>query len=159
MKWFHNKSFLIKIVNDTPDDGNDSKEIDVVEEVKGHFEKHKYIYIGVGVAVLVGVTWYITRRKVAPYLIPSTNGGLKATQFPTVTIAPVFNTDVSTTVNLGGYTAKIVKRMSDGEMWGTITEAAEAAGSSVSLMSRHLNGHKPNVYGEIYKIVGLGTLK
>jgi hypothetical protein len=153
LKWFHNKSFLIKIVNDTPDDGSDSKEVDVIEEVKGHFERHKYIYIGVGVATLVGATWLITRRNAASYFIPSTNGGLKAAQLPPI----VINNTNHVSVNLGGYMRKIVSCVETGEMWPSVKAAAEATGNSVSYMSQHLNGHTGPLQGLHYVIEGIGT--
>lgn len=112
------------------------------QAVKLHVKKHKMKY---AVGSTIVVTYLVTRQF-----------GVR-----TVTIAPVFNNTANptfnNTVNLGGHMTKMVKRMSDGKMWETVTSAAAEAGSSVDLMSKHLNGHKPDVYGEVYKIVGVGT--
>jgi hypothetical protein len=77
-------------------------------------------------------------------------------------ITPVFNNHnignvVSTVVNNGGHMHKIVQCLETGEIWTKVTDAAEAAGTSLAYMSRHINGHKPDVFGKHYKIIGLGT--
>jgi hypothetical protein len=79
---------------------------------------------------------------------------------PIITIAPVFRPvfNNSNMVNNGGHMRKLVKCLETGEIWETVTESADQAGSSLSLMSRHLNGHKPDVYGKHYEIIGIGTI-
>jgi len=61
------------------------------------------------------------------------------------------------TVNNGGHMHKIVQCIETGEIWEKVTDAAEAAGTTLSYMSRHINGHKADVFGNHYKIIGLGT--
>lgn len=119
-----------------------------VQGIKAHVKKHSTKYtVGTAIVVTAGVTYCVTRQF-----------GVK-----TITVAPVFNNmptfnnDNSSLVNFGGHMTKMVKRLSDGKMWETVTEAANEAGCSLSFMSRHLNGHEQNVYNEVYKIVGVGT--
>lgn len=107
------------------------------QAVKLHVRRNKKLYVGIGIGAFVVMA---TRR-------PTIN------VVNTATANPVFNNSV----NFGGHMTKMVKRMSDGAMWETVTEAAKEAGVSLSYMSRHLNGHESDVYNEVYKIVGIGT--
>jgi|SRR5580765_3792192 hypothetical protein len=109
------------------------------EKIKGHFRKNKerYLFFGLGAVVVLAI------RK-------------------PIVIAPVFNNHnipvfSNTNTQFGGHAYKIVKNLETGEIWETVTEAARAVDAPLSLMSRHLNGHKPNVYGKHFEIVGLGT--
>lgn len=96
-------------------------------------------------AAVAGITVFVLRGRSAP------------TQIIT-NVTPVFNNDNSSSVvNFGGRMTKIVKRVSDGKVWEKVTEAAEEAGTSASFMSRHLHGHKPDVFGEEYRIIGIAT--
>lgn len=115
----------------------------MLDRVKAHVGRHKVAYSLGTVVVIAGVAYYV---------------GVRAGS-PTYSVGPVFNNVINNdgSVNFGGHTTKMVKRLSDGAMWETVTEAAEANGAPLSLMSRHLNGHKPDVYNEVYKIVGIGT--
>ena len=119
-----------------------------IDKMTDHIKRHKTEYIvGSSVVVTAGVTFLLTRR----FAIQSISVA------PVFNNMPIFNNDNSSLVNFGGHTTKMVKRMSDGAMWEKVTEAAAENNAPLSLMSRHLNGHKPDVYGEIYKIVGVGT--
>lgn len=59
--------------------------------------------------------------------------------------------------NFGGHMVKLVKCVETGEIFGSVTEAAEAAGVGRSAMSKHINGHTDHIFGKAYQIVGLGT--
>ncbi len=109
------------------------------QAVKLHVKKNQKFYVGFGAGALV----ILVVRRPSVRIVN--------------TVTPVFNNNNSNVVNLGGHMTKMVKRLSDGKMWETVTEAANEAGVSLSFMSRHLNGHEPDVYNEIYKIVGVGT--
>ena len=118
-----------------------------LDRVKTHVKEHQKAYWVGSVVVVAGVTYILTRR-----LGPQT-----ITVAPVFNNIPIFNNDNSSLVNLGGHTTKMVKRLSDGEIFEKVTEAAADAGCSVSKMSRHLNGHSPHLYDEVYKIIGVGT--
>jgi hypothetical protein len=115
-----------------------------LDRVKRHLKENKKTYL-IGAGCLAA--GYFLRRpgttaiinNVAPNIAPS--------------IAPVFN-NVS---SFGGHMTKMVKRLSDGKMWETVTEAAAEEGFDLSRFSRHLNGHTEHLNGEIYAIIGIGT--
>ena len=62
-----------------------------------------------------------------------------------------------TNVNMGGHAKKIVRRLSDGKLFGSVQEAAIEAGVSQPLMSNHLNGRSALIRGDKYEIAGLST--
>jgi len=119
----------------------------IKDQVKNHINEHQAKYWTGSLVMVVGVTYIVTRSFGVQTIYVS----------PVFNNMPTFNNDNSSLVNFGGHMTKMVKRMSDGKIWEKVTEAASEAGVSTSFMSRHLNGHEPNVYNEIYKIVGIGT--
>jgi hypothetical protein len=76
-------------------------------------------------------------------------------------IAPVFNN----TVNNGGYCTKIVQRLSDKEIFEKAGDAAFEIAEKYGLtheyarqlLSKHLNGKLPDVFGETYKVIAVST--
>jgi hypothetical protein len=115
------------------------------QEISAHVDKYKYVYIaGATGAAFGALAVLLLRGHSAPTQIFNTNN-----------VTPVFNN--TSIVNNAGHMTKIVKRLSDGKMWETVTEAAAEEGVPLSMMSRHLNGHLPNVYGQHYTIAGLST--
>lgn len=132
------------------------------QKVKGHFKKYKVKYIVGGTCLVAGGTigYYVSKHyhgvnmnvisKVEP-----TNVAIGKD----ITIKNKTNiTNNVTNVNMGGYATKIVKRLSDGELFPTVGEAAKEAGVDKSVMSKHINGHSNDVNGEKYKIYGLGVV-
>lgn len=126
-----------------------------IRNAKQHVEKYQVVYATVGGSALTLVAVKLFGR---PQVIVKGAGDLPAI-VNTIHNTPVFNNhNIGNQLNsFGGHMTKLVKCIETGEMWETVTDAAEAAGSSLSLMSRHLNDHKDDVYGLHYKIVGLGT--
>lgn len=49
---------------------------------------------------------------------------------------------------------KHVEKVSSGEIFGSVTEAAKAAGVDVPAMSNHLNGRRKHIHGETYRFTG-----
>lgn len=49
---------------------------------------------------------------------------------------------------------KHVEKVSSGEIFGSVTEAAKAVGVDISAMSNHLNGRRKDIYGETYRFTG-----
>ena len=131
------------------------------QKVKGHFNRNKGKYIVGGTCLVVGgaVGYYVSKHyhgvsmdvisKVEP-----TNVAIGKD----ITIENKTNiTNNVTNVNMGGHTKKIVRRLSDGKLFGSVNEAAIEAGVPQPLMSNHLNGRKENINGDIYEIAGLST--
>ncbi len=70
-------------------------------------------------------------------------------------ISPIFNN--TTQVTLGGYAHNVVKCLETGQIWESVTKAAEDVGVTVSTMSKVLNGHSDGVQGLHYAIIALGS--
>lgn len=120
--------------------------MELFDRAKAHVSRNRTAYIiGTTMVLTGGATYFVTRQMMIKQ----------------ISIAPVFNNmptfNNDNVVNFGGPMNKIVRRESDGMVWEKVTDAALANDASVSLMSRHVNGHKPDVYGETYKIIGIGT--
>jgi|SoiMethySBSTD1v2_1073268.scaffolds.fasta_scaffold1166464_1 hypothetical protein len=123
-----------------------------IRKVKTHVEKYQTVYAVVGAS---GLTLVAVKLFGKPQVIVK-----GASELPAIAInnMPVFeNHNIGNQQTFGGPMTKLVKCLETGEVWETVTEAAEAAGASLSLMSRHLNGYKDHVYDKHYKIIGLGT--
>lgn len=117
------------------------------QKIKQHVKDNQVAYIsGVG-GVTVG----------ALGVLLLTRSPMQFTNNVAPVIAPVFNNDNSSVVNLGGPMTKMVKCLETGEIWEKVTYAAEDAGVTLHKMSQHLNGHKDHVNDLHYKIIGLGT--
>jgi len=120
-----------------------------VNAVVNHVEANKKTYlVGMGGAAVGGGMALMFKSR--PNITQINN-----TVAPS--IAPVFNNDNSAMVNFGGTMSKIVKRTSDGKIWETVTEAATEEGVTLPMMSKHLNGRSPHIYGQTYEIIGLRT--
>lgn len=128
-----------------------------IRKAKAHVEKYQLVYAAAGSSV---ITLVAVRTFGGPQVIVREAANLPAVINNTVApvIAPVMNNIGNQQTNtFGGPMTKMVKCLETGEIWETVTDAAEAAGTSLAYMSRHLNGHKDHLYDKHYKIIGLGT--
>src|SRR5690625_753647 len=133
----------------------------VGQKVKGHFKKHKVKYIVGGACLVVGGTvgYYVGKHYYGGIMDVITK-----VEPTNVAIGKDINienkTDITnnvTNVNMGGHVRKLVRRLSDGKLFGSVNEAASEAGVPQPLMSNHLNGRKDNINGDTYEIAGLST--
>ena len=133
----------------------------VGQKVKGHFKKHKVKYIVGGACLVVGGTvgYYVSK-----YYHGVSMDVISKVEPTNVAIGKDINienkTDITnnvTNVNMGGHVRKIVRRVSDGKLFGSVNEAASEAGVNKSAMSSHLNGKRDFINGEAYVIEGLAT--
>ena len=133
----------------------------VGQKVKGHFKKHKVKYIVGGTCLVVGgaVGYYVSKHYHGISM-----DVISKVEPTNVAIGKDINienkTDITnnvTNVNMGGPMRKIVRRLSDGKLFSSVTDAAEDAGVSLPTMSNHLNGRKDHVNGEQYSIEGLAV--
>lgn len=126
---------------------------DKIERIKKHLNENKIAYITGGsclvIGVLVGVGF--KSRPVPTQIINTVAPVIDVSP----SIAPLINT--SSAVNFGGHAHKFVKCAETNEIWETVTETAEAAGVSLSRMSRHLNNHLGPINDKHYSIIGVGT--
>ncbi len=125
---------------------DDAKRRRIIDRIKLHVETNKELYI-VGASCLYAGYTFGNHRSThivnSPIISP--------------VISPVFNNDNSSIVNFGGHMTKIVKCLETGEVWEKVTEAADAVNAPVSVMSKHLNGHKDHLDGLHYQIIGVST--
>ena len=113
-----------------------------IKQVKEHLNNNKKTYIvGIASAATVAVVMALMNKKQATTIIN--------------TIAPVFNNTQAS--DLGGYLRKIVYCEELDQYFSSVTEAAKAAGVSLVDMSRHVNGHRPDVRGNHYRIIGVAN--
>ena len=148
MRWFRNKSFVVKMV--------DSNDVDQAEET-----------VVIDIDKTVDKTVQAVLMVMGAYMVLSTArqlliGHPDPSQI-TNTIAPIFNNDNSSVVNFGGTVSKIVKCVETGQTWEKVTEAAAGAkdgiGVPLSVMSKHLNEYPgyEDVGNLHYKIIGIST--
>ena len=133
----------------------------VGQKVKGHFKKHKAKYIVGGACLVVGGTvgYYVSKHYHGASMDVITK--VEPTNVAIGKDITIENkTDITnnvTNVNMGGHVRKLVRRLSDGKIFGSVTEAAAEAGVPQPLMSNHLNGRKDHINGDTYEIAGLST--
>lgn len=115
-----------------------------VQMIKLHLRENKEAYIAGRVCLVIGIVGTLVFKSRPTHIIN--------------TVAPVISPVFNNSVNFGGHAHKFVKCLETNELWETVTESAKVAGVELSRMSRHLNGHIPNINGLHYEIVGLGTI-
>lgn len=127
-----------------------------IEKIKNHLKEHKREYL-IGGSCLVGgvLIGAMVKRPIyiqANAALPPTTVNVNT---PVNNNIPVHNNiRLDNSVAMGGYTSKIVKNMNTGELYGSVSDAAAAAGVSLTTMSKHINGKTDHVYGDIYEIIG-----
>lgn len=134
-----------------------------MSKVKEHFERNKKLYIGVGVGVgVAGITWLLMRTRMPTALqfgplaeLPCSTKELPGSSFSNISGTVIANNTAP--VIFGGYSRKIIQNMTTGQIFESVGDAAEHANVSFSMMSRHINGHMDNIYGDAYRIIGLNT--
>lgn len=133
-------------------------------KVSTHLQENKQTYLAVGVAVptaFVAGKYFQRPIEVTVDFKPIINN----TPIFNNTIAPVMKNIIKNTVNNGGHCTKVVKRLSDDQLFEKAKDAALdlAQRNGVSyetartVLSKHLNGHIPDAYGEIFRIVAVST--
>lgn len=140
---------------------------EAVRSVKQHVEKYQVVYATIGGSALTLVAVKLFGK---PQVIVKGASELPAVinNTPifnnTPVIAPVMN-NIGNVVENGGHCTKIVQRLSDKEIFEKAGDAAFdiAQGHGITLdrarwmLSKHLNGHLDDVFGETFKTIGLST--
>lgn len=137
-------------------------------KIKAHVKRNedRYVSFAAGAisgAVLFGVHAYLNgygQTTINGDVVENVGGGNASSNIENVVaVNSPITIDQTTNVinNFGGHMVKFVKCVESGEIFGSVTEAAEAAGVSHSAMSKHINGHTDHIFGKEYQIVGLGT--
>ena len=138
---------------------NEDKKPTKWERVKNHFREKRNLYLAGGVCLVAGA--------VLGYSLKDEGDDVKMEALGDINLGDINfgelektthnTTNNVTTVNMGGPMHKIVKNTSTGEVFESVTAAAESAGVSTSSMSKHVNGHTEHIFGDEYEIVGIGT--
>lgn len=123
------------------------------ERVKNHFRENRNLYLIGGVCLAAGAVFGYSLKDEGDDFALEAGGDMALGDMDKST----HNTTNNVTVNMGGPMHKIVKNTSTGEVFESVTDAAESAGVSVSTMSKHINGHSDHIYGDEYEIIGVGT--
>lgn len=155
--------------NDTPDkDEVARQEASVVSKNKPSTTKlikrwatEKYnerpdLYKGIGIGVVatmtvVGVILLVQNGKKLPQIVNINKP---------MAVAEGGNACAHATATaFGGPQRKLVENLDTGEIFKSVTKAAESVGVSVPAMSKHVNGYPDwdNLNGQHFAIVGLGT--
>jgi len=116
-----------------------------IEKIKAHFGEYKDIYITAGVSFVVGGVCVLVFKS-RPTQIINTVAPV---------IAPIFNN--TNQVTFGGHAHKFVKCFETGQIWESVTDAANDIGTTLPTLSKVLNGHTEHFDGKHYVIVGLGS--
>jgi hypothetical protein len=127
-----------------------------VEKIKAHVVKNKKTYI-VGLVGAASTTAVLVLKS-RPINIINANA-------PVFNNTPVFNNNVNNIVANPGYLCKMVQDLETKEIWGSLGELAEmlaekhdiALSTARSNLSKHVNGHHPDLYGSHYKAIALRT--
>lgn len=132
---------------------NEDKKPTKWERVKNHFRENRNLYLTGGVCLVAGVVLGYSLKDEGDDVKMEALGDINFGELDKST----HNTTNNVMVNMGGPMHKIVKNTSTGEVFESVTDAAESAGVSVSTMSKHINGHTDHIYGDEYEIIGVGT--
>lgn len=114
----------------------------MIDNVKAHLQEHKTAYL-VGGTLIVGVTIGIAlARKPAVYMA---EGDIFANK------APVTKTVVTFIEN--STPSKPVHLVGTNLYFNSLNEAARKTGHSLSRISKNVNGHIPDVNGDVFELL------
>jgi hypothetical protein len=144
MRWFRNKSFVVRVVN--TNDVDQTEETVVIDIDKTVDKTVQAVLVVMGAYMVLSTTRQLIVGHPNPAQI-------------TNTVAPVISPVFNNVVNNGGHIRKIVLCLETGERWGSVTDAAKAQGKNVPLMSQHLNHPDavPHINNLTFMIEGLAT--
>ncbi len=118
---------------------------DRICKVATHLKENSTVYVGLGIGFVIGgVTVLVLKSRQTQNIVVSP------------VIAPVFNN--RNYVTLGGYAHKVVKCLETGEIWESVTAAADAVGTTLPTLSKVLTGHTEHFDGKHYSIIALGCV-
>lgn len=133
-----------------------------LRRIKTHFEKHRDIYIGVGIgAALVGITWVIVKGRYETLA----NGGVygletadtSATMRPFSFLSYQTNSITIKSQTGAGRPGYLVHSLDTGDWFSSQRIAAKFFGISESILSKHLSGKIPNADGFVFERVPLNS--
>jgi hypothetical protein len=129
-------------------------------DAKAHVEKYQVVYAcGITSVVCIIVTRAVSTRPMEVTTI-----------IEAPSISPVFNNQpvfeiANHLANNAGHCTKVVQDLETGELWSKAGELAHELAeehgitydAARTMLSRHLNGKRDQVFGKIYRTIALGT--
>lgn len=117
-----------------------------IEKVKKHLKDNKVTYI-------VGVGCTVVGAAVAVIVIGRTQAGTAIAQ--KVTVIGVGNRVNATVITFveNSTPSKPVHLVGTDLYFNSLSEAARKTGHHLSALSRHINGHSPDVNGDVFEIL------
>jgi len=143
--FFKNRSFLVKIVKDDPEDDTPPEEVDVVDVITDHVKRHRIAYLLGSSAVIAGAVFFVTRGSYSGELPPS--DGIKHIIIRPFSIFSRQNVITVIAREGRGHPGYIVRCKETGEIFLSQAEAAKSVGTIPITMSRHLRGNISHIYG------------
>ena len=149
-------------------DKNSEEKVSRWSKIKDHVKRNedRYVSFAAGAvtsAVLFGLHVYLNgngKTTINGDVVENVGGGNANSNIENVTaINSPITIDQTTNVinNFGGHMTKIVRCVETGEIFESVTKAADNAGVARTLMSKHINGHSAHIDNRTYEILGLST--
>ena len=116
-----------------------------IEQIKTHFDENKKVYVGVGVGLVVGAAVATVAFHNKPEVAQKINQiaiGYKNNQ---VLVNFVERSTPSKPVHLKGTNL----------YFDSLSDAARKTGYSLSQISKNVNGHIPDVNGDVFEVLPL----
>lgn len=119
-----------------------------INKIKTHVKEHKDLYIGVGVGVVIGAT-AVTLLKCRAITVAN------AELVQNVTQVNVGWGNTQAVINLieRSTPSKPVHLVGTNKYFASLGEAARETGHSLAKISRNVNGHIPDVGGDVFELL------
>ena len=140
------------------ENNNDDEYDSILDRIKDHFDQYKTVYISVGVLVIgLSIGYIIGKNSNLMDRINISNSVSNSTETAIKTLVNSTDNSITNITNFQGRQSKIVQCLETGEIWSSISTAAEEIGVNKSTMSRAVNGAIDDINGCHYRIIGLGA--
>lgn len=118
-----------------------------IENVKSHIRKHSTTYIVGGTCLAVGVLGGLYLKRPTTFIDGDLSMKIDQVGF--------WNAVNPTTINLieRSTPSKPVHLVGTNLYFNSMSEAARETGHPLSTLSKHINGHIPNVKGDVFKLL------
>lgn len=114
--------------------------MDKMDKIKKHFDENKKVYVGVGVGLVVGAAVATVAFRNNPEVAQKINQVAIGYRNNQVLVNFVENSTPSRPVHLKG----------TNQYFNSLNEAARETGHSLSRISKNVNGHIPDVNGDVF---------
>lgn len=121
-----------------------------IKKIKKHFHENKKVYLGVITGVVVGAA----SATVAIFMLTRSNSGVEIVQ----KITPVLSwrpesTNVVIKLVEHSTSSKPVHLVGTNLYFNSLSEASRETGHSLPMLSKHINGHVPDLNGDVFELL------